>query len=182
MRLWGQEDYSVRFRVLFAVAALLALTTFCFGQDPAQVAFIYPGADFDCNAHAPLSYGPTCFQGTPIPDGALIEFYKNGAPFDPPLTFPINSEFICGTAIGGFFYTDYLPGYLAGDHASIHVVYQGCHYWTADYLLDAGVNAIELVEANWTCSCANPGCDVKDEQSGMLLNGSKAKESPGSPK
>jgi hypothetical protein len=159
----------MKFRVLFSAVALLALTTFCFA-DPAQVAFIYPGVDYDCTAHSPLSYGTAdCFAGTPIPDGTPIEFYIDGAPFSPPATFPMNSDFICGPPFtGGFFYTDYLGGngqvfYEGGvNTASVHIHFQNCDYWTDEYPLAAGVNAIELVEANWHCTCEPPPEDYYD--------------------
>jgi hypothetical protein len=166
------------FRVLLAMSAILMLATLSFGQQ-GNCYFMYP-ADGVCDAHQPLTYGQ-CWTGTNIPDGTEITVYKNG---NVCYTFTMNSLDICGDSRGGYF-VQWDPCLADnGDQLYVQVVHQGCTYTTATFTMSGAPEPqfYYLTESDWNCSCANPGCDVKDEQSGMLLNGSKAKESPGSSK
>lgn len=134
--------------VLPIILLLLVLTSLCYGQY--QISFDYPG-DWDCASHSPLTFdNPVCWQGTPIPDGTEIQILKNGAPFG---TFSMNSDFICGNPIGGFFSTTYFDFY-PGERAQLVVQYGLCTYTTAE-VTPTSDNTYSLSESDWTCNCGH---------------------------
>jgi hypothetical protein len=170
------------FRVLLAAVAIFALTTLAFG-DPAQVLYWYPG-DGNCvnPPNPPLTSGG-CWTGTAIPEGtACLYIFRNGVEWD-----CIGSPFAMNGSVGGcpdgyFFMLSYCTGFESGDQTYLEVRWEGCVYRTATYTLAAGANEEYLFPGDWVhCSCANPGCDVKDEQSSRL-GGSSSKGTPTSSK
>ena len=170
------------FRVMFATLAFLALTSFAFAV-PADIYFSYPCDAWIGDGRLPLTYGGTCWQGTPLPDDVVaVEVYDSGHTLLGVNTM-MNGLAECGEA--GFFVswsaltidcpedpTPVCPQVYA------KVTYQGCVYTTVPFQLVTGTNAIDLVPTDWTtCQCQNPGCEVKEEQGGLLRNESKSEES-----
>lgn len=145
----------MKFRVLFTALALLALTTFAFGQDPAQVWYGYPG-DFNCADSDPLTYGQ-CWTGTPIPDGPGVYVFINDVEVCGP--YDMNGGVMCGLE-GFFFMETYCTEALEGDESYVEVRHAGCVYRSQVYTLIAGANEIYMFPADWVfCECeAPPSC------------------------
>ena len=164
----------MRFRLLLVVMSFLALTAMGFSQE-GNTYFKYPAND-DCAGNNPLAYG-TCWTGVSIPDGTPVEVYKNGTLC---WTFDMNSLDICTEP--GYFIQWYPCMADNGDQLYVRIAYQGCTYTSATFTVSGAPEPqfYDLIEANWTCQCQNPGCDVKEEQGGLLRDESKSKESLGS--
>ena len=158
-------------RVLFGVMALLVLTSLSFAQ-PKMVSWDYPG-DGDCDATPPLTYD-ACWTGTPIPDETVMNILVNGVP---TFTQPLNGFFMCQRP--GYFSTHYYE-INAGATVVLDLVYQGCHYVSRNFTITTD-ETFFMYQGDWTtCQCQNPGCEVKEEQGGLLRNESKSEGSLGS--
>jgi hypothetical protein len=159
----------MKFRVPLFTVALLALSSLTFAQ-PKSVSWDYPG-DWVCDVPAalPLTYG-TCWTGTPIPDGTILNILVNGTP---TFQWPLNGDFVCHD---GYFSTIYYD-INAGSVVVLDVVYQGCHYTSRNYTISNDETFL-MFQSDWTtCQCTNPGCEVKEEQSSLLREDSKSGES-----
>jgi len=166
-------------RVLFAVAAILAGVGLGFGQE-ANNYFLYLGGGETADCSYPLTYGGECWQGTRIPDGTTVEVYKNGVLC---WSFDMNSYDVgCPGPAGGFF-VQWDPCMADnGAQLFVRVSHEGCTY-TSSTVTVAGAPEPQfyyLSQSDWTCTCGTPGCEVKDEQSGSLLGGSKSTGPSGS--
>jgi len=166
----------MNFRVLIGALAVLALTSLIFAQ-PKMVSWDYPG-DWVCDVPGarPMTYG-TCFDTippiTPIPDGTVMNILVNGVP---TFTFALNGAGVCGP---GTFTTNYyfING---GTTVVLDLVYQGCHYVSRNFPITTDETFL-MYQGDWTtCQCENPGCEVKEEQGGLLRRESKSGESLGS--
>jgi len=148
----------MKFRLLFTVAALLALSSFAFGQPTGVVWYYYPG-DGDCSSHSPITYGtPLPWYGIPIPDGAPINIkqYPSGTTV---CSFAFNSADFCMETRPGFFFEWDGCERPVGDQIYCDVEYQNCHYWTAPYTVVLDVldqYEIPLYEQDWYCHCQPP--------------------------
>ena len=141
----------MKLRLLFIAVALIALTSFAFGD--ASVQFLYtPGAN------APLT-DDGCFAASPIPDGTPVNVYK-GATL-------LGSPTMNGGAMGmgsGYFMLNYVAG-VPGSDWSLEVVSGGCTYTSIAYTTIDGPQQVFVQQADWSCNCGNPGCEVIEEYS-----------------
>jgi hypothetical protein len=148
---------------MFAALALLALTSLTFGQAK-MVSWDYPG-DWVCDVPGarPMTFGE-CFDTlapiTLIPDGTVMNILVNGVP---TFTFALNGATVCGAGT----FTTYYFFINAGAVVVLDLVYQGCHYVSGNFTITTDETFL-MYQADWTCSCQNPGCDVKEEQGGLL--------------
>lgn len=143
----------MKYRVLFTILALLALTTLSLGQ-PAQFNFEYPG-DWDCPSHMPLTYN-ACFDtiaGTPIPNGTMLIVYVNDVPYD---SFEMNSDSICFDPGGGFFVQWCMTIASPGETVYLEVQYGDCRYWINSFVVSGGHQTFALAESDWNCDCGPP--------------------------
>jgi len=166
----------MRFRVLSIAGALFLLVSLALAQ-PCDLLINY--YQWPCPEDPAMTSG-ACWTGTPIPDGPAVEVYKASD----------NSLIGVATLVNGTSYG--LPGFFI-DEASLviqsdvwpmnvyaKVSYQGCTYTSATYSISAGPRTIETCQAEWSCQSVNPGCEVKEEQGGLLRNESKSEGSLGS--
>jgi len=166
-------------RMAIAAIALSCLATLSFSQ-PAYITFNYyfcPAMEGD----EPPMTGNPCWQGTPIADGrGSIDVYLYPDVFLGTLGTFNGEEIGCGAGYFGPYYPITRPG--AGEQVYCIVTFEGSTYSTINHLYTTvvGDNAIETDSSWWTCSSENPGCEVKDEQSGSLLGGSKSTVPSGS--
>jgi hypothetical protein len=129
--------------VLPIVFALLALSTLSFAQ-PKSVSWDYPG-DWDCTVTPPLTFG-TCWTGTPIPDGTVMNILVNGVP---TFQWPLNGNFVCDE---GYFSTIYYD-INGGSSVVLDIVYQGCHYASRPFTITTDETFL-MYQADWTtCEC-----------------------------
>lgn len=155
----------MKFRFLFTILALLALTSPSFCQ-PAVYSFDYPG-DGECDSHTPLTY-IGCWVGIPIPNETPIIVYINGSPAD---TVLMNADFGCAGLDGGFFFFDYYLFADPDDTVYLDVTYEDCHYWTNDITLTLGPQTLTLDESDWNCECGSCGPVVISLSNGdVVLN------------